>query len=365
MKRPFKISSTLSRSIAACALLILIPVVHLTAEPIRIGVLYGLTGPEEHRAEAGRRALELALEQHRALGGPEVVLVYEDTRSTALGAVTGLKKLVEVDHVDGIVGELFAVNTNPLIPLLAQHKTVLISPSVFDVSVEGRSEYFFTVGPRLASLQAPVEKFLTVNPQVRSVALFCHDDSWGRQFLSLWHHVVAAAGVAVKAELCENGFQTDFQAAAARVQATRPDAVLIAVRPNIAIRKVRETGFRGLYLNTIHLQEALLTGTISWEAATGAFYTAWSASTEFQKLFETRYGAPAILDSHFHFDALDSMLRAVRSSGTISPASLSQLRFQGASGEINFSGRGPEGSVNTAHGALYVVKDGAIQEVKE
>ena len=70
--------------------------------------------------------------------------------------------------------------TNPLIPIAEDKKVVLISPTVMDKSVEGESDYFYTLGHTVDSQRNAVNKFLEMNPGAKTAAVFCWDDAWGR-----------------------------------------------------------------------------------------------------------------------------------------------------------------------------------------
>jgi len=100
------------------------------SQPIRIGAALGLSGECANYGEGELKAVELAISEANASGGIEgrqLKLVSEDTLCSPEGSVNAMKKLIEADHVEGIIGLTwgdsfqagFTVNNAAHIPAIA------------------------------------------------------------------------------------------------------------------------------------------------------------------------------------------------------------------------------------------------------
>jgi branched-chain amino acid transport system substrate-binding protein len=105
-------------------------------EPIKIGAVISLTGFAAPWGEYSKNGIDLAVKNINEKGGIDgrnVEVVIEDDHTDAKDSVTAYNKLVNVDHVDGVIGSIFDFTSQPLIPLAASNKTTLLVPEVFRI----------------------------------------------------------------------------------------------------------------------------------------------------------------------------------------------------------------------------------------
>ncbi len=153
-------------------------------EPIKIGVLFGITGFMAPIADEVVKAAELAVEQLGSeLAGRPVELIIEDTASDPATAVDKARKLVEQDKVSMILGPLHgasadavvAYNENAHVPeLLPFAEPVTLSDYHWGWAFDGS-----TIMPGY-----PMGEYVYDKLGYRSCSILCTDRSSGHDMVS-------------------------------------------------------------------------------------------------------------------------------------------------------------------------------------
>lgn len=100
--------------------------------PIEIGFVGPLTGGGAKYGEAARKAIELAgaeINQRAGVRGPAIRVVYEDSQGDPRRAVDAFRKLVSVNKVPAVIGDLFSSATLAVAPIANESEVVLLSPT--------------------------------------------------------------------------------------------------------------------------------------------------------------------------------------------------------------------------------------------
>jgi branched-chain amino acid transport system substrate-binding protein len=99
-----------------------------STEPIKIGVVVGLTGFMSYDAPDCLKGVQLRLEEaNNQVAGRPIELIVEDNASDPVVAVEKTKKLVEVDKVDVVLGPLFSAAAVGMEDYLKTSKTPFIT----------------------------------------------------------------------------------------------------------------------------------------------------------------------------------------------------------------------------------------------
>ena len=194
--------------------------------PIKIGAVLGLTGPATVWANSVRDGIALAAEEaSKDTTRPQVQLIIEDSKTDPKSSVLAYKKLVDVDNVDVVIGDVWDFITAPLVPLADQGKKLLISPTVVDASVEARSPYFFTLGGQIKLARKAIDQFFETHPEVHTAGIIYWNDPWGRTYLEEWKSSATAHHVAVVSELGVYDWSADYRTEVTRTLAKHPDVL--------------------------------------------------------------------------------------------------------------------------------------------
>jgi len=119
-------------------------------EVIKIGAILPLTGDASIYGSALKEGLDLALEEINTKGGiigKKVVVIYEDSQADPKVAVSAINKLINIDKVKIILGEMFSSVTLAIAPIAQKSQVVLISPTVSAEAVPNVGDYIFSIYP--------------------------------------------------------------------------------------------------------------------------------------------------------------------------------------------------------------------------
>src|SRR6266849_7796898 len=134
--------------VAASPLLSLTSLVRAQEKPIRLGVLYDLSGPFAAAgslpcAIGAQIAIDLANEHGGVLGKYKVEPVKADSQSKADVAINEAERLIDQENVDVILGVYSSAHAVPLAEKLDQAKKILwITTAVSSAVVKGKNRQF-------------------------------------------------------------------------------------------------------------------------------------------------------------------------------------------------------------------------------
>jgi len=116
------------------------------AEPIKIGTFLAVTGPASFLGDPELKTLEMYIEDINKSGGVlgrKLELVHYDVQHVAKNAQTAVKRLIENDEVDIIVGGSTTGTTMAVVPLVERAGMPLISLAGADVIVNPVKKWVF------------------------------------------------------------------------------------------------------------------------------------------------------------------------------------------------------------------------------
>ncbi|HEY1261241.1 MAG TPA: amino acid ABC transporter substrate-binding protein [Stellaceae bacterium] len=283
------------------------------AEPIKIGFGMGLTGGLAASGKAALLAMQIWEQETNAKGGllgRPVKLVYYDDQSNPATVPGIFTKLLDVDHVDLVVGDYGTNLQAPAMPVIIAHKMTFFGLFGLDVNRQFKYPKFFMMAPTGGPNpgQSFSEPFFAVaalqTPKPKTLAIIAADAEFSRN---------AADGARVNAK--KAGFQvvydktyppstTDFSPIVQAIQANHPDIVFSASYPPDAVGMVRaahEVGLKtkvfggglvGLQYASIKTQLGpLLNGIVNYDFWEPAKTLVYPGVDEFLKKYQAK--APA------------------------------------------------------------------------
>ena len=332
-------------------------------QQIKIGVVYGFTGAAQVWSEYGRMGLELAqgeINTSGGINGKKIELIFEDSKSNPAQSVAAYRKLVTIDKVNIVLGNIWAFITNPLIPLAGKDRVILVSPTAMQESVEQTNEYFFTMGERIESISGAVDSFFKLNKDIKTVGIFCWDDTWGQAYLKVWKERASANGVKVEAISCSIDFNNDFRTDVAKMSAKKVDGVIIAHMGDVILQRMKEQRFSAKVLATSNVIEDIKVKKAPRELFEGVYITDWRPSDDFLSKFQQKFGRDALVEAHNSYETLHSIAKALKSSETETLKALRTVKYDGVAGLVDFSS---SSFANHSTAQLYRVKNGKFELV--
>lgn len=191
------------------------------AEPIKIGIIQGLSGPYEIYGKAEVTGFKMGLEYFtngtNKIQGRPVELIVEDTQLKAARAKMLLTKLYSDDKVDLAVGPTSSGVALAVLPVAQQFKKVLIvEPAVADsITGDHWNRYIFRTGRN--SSQDAISNAVAVSEPGVSIACIGQDYAFGRDGIAAYKEAAEElGGKVVHEEYCDPK-GTDFTAPIQRI----------------------------------------------------------------------------------------------------------------------------------------------------
>jgi branched-chain amino acid transport system substrate-binding protein len=191
------------------------------AEPIKIGIIQGLSGAYEIYGKAEVTGFEMGLEYFtkgtNQILGRDVKLYVEDTQLKAARAKMLLTKLYSDDKVDLAIGPTSSGVALAVLPVAEEFKKILIvEPAVAD-SITGANwnRYIFRTG-RNSSQDAISNAVAVAKPGV-SIACIGQDYAFGRDGIAAYKQAAEKLGAKVVHEEYCDPKGTDFTAPIQRI----------------------------------------------------------------------------------------------------------------------------------------------------
>jgi branched-chain amino acid transport system substrate-binding protein len=328
-------------------------------EVIKIGFIGPLTGDAASYGLSIKRGVDLAAKE---MGLNNVRLVYEDSRCEGKEAVTAVNKLISVDRVSAIIGEVCSGATLAAAPVAEQNGVVMISAASTSPKITDAGKYIFRTVPSDA-LQGDFGARLVYRKGYRRLAILYSNEEYGLGFNNvLMDSFTKAGGEVVSSETFERG-STDLRTQLTKIKSSKPDAIyIISNSPDsaaAALKQLKELGIDAALFGSEGLKsDAVIKG--AGAAAEGLILTSVSSgTTDFARRHRDAYGEPPgpfAAQGYDAFKAIAITIKQGASTGQEIMNALAAVEFDGASGRIKFDENGDV----SGNYDIYVVKDGVF-----
>jgi branched-chain amino acid transport system substrate-binding protein len=266
MKR-FGLTTALSAAFACTAPLA------MAQEPLKIGVVSVLSGPQAALGQQLRDGFQLAVKDLGGkMGGRPVELIIVDDELKPDVAATKVRALIERDKVDFVVGPIFSNILAAIHKPVTEANTILISPNAGPSTFAGKAcnENFF-----VTSYQ---------NDQPHEVlGKYAQDKGFKRAYIMAPNYQAGKDSLAgfkrhFKGEVVDEVYtqlgQLDFSAELARIAAAKPDVLFTFMPGGMGVNLVRQYRQAGLaeripFLSAFTVDESTLPA--QQDAALGMF----------------------------------------------------------------------------------------------
>ncbi len=238
-------------SLLACLLLVLVPSLAASqAPPVKIGLLLPYTGVLSVQGTDTTHGFELYLKKIGArAGGRAIEVLKEDTEAKPDVGLTKIKKLLERDRVDFVVGPVNSVVALAIRNYVHEQGTPLIVPVAFTrvlTSPQQASPAIFRVAETTDQSNVPMGAWMMKHTPYRKMIVMATDFVAGRHAIEAFMAGYRAAGGQVVKEIYAPLNTPDFAPYLAPVASTPADAVYAFFGGADGIRFVKQYKEYGL-----------------------------------------------------------------------------------------------------------------------
>ncbi len=342
-------------------------------EPVQLGSIEILSGPNAAYGVAIKAGMELALDEVNAkgvLGGRKINLTVEDSAANKDQAINAARKLIGRDKVVAIIGptlsnEMFAVG-----PVANERHVPILGTSTTATGITAMGDYVFRTSLPESDV-IPVTLKKAISRGVKTIALmYANDDAFSKSGFDVMKAAAEQAGLKIVDIESFGSKDSDFSAQLTKIKALKPDAIGISalVEPvSGVLLAARQLGFgpETLFIGGNGSNSPKL-GEIAGKAADGLLVgSPWfigkptPVNEKFVADFKAKYGREPDQFAAQAYDALKIMAAAIDRAGAADPAkvrdALTQTKFDGVMGPFSFTaGRDPA----STEGVVVLVMQG-------
>ncbi len=322
------------------------------AEPVYIGHIGPLTGFMAAYGDQEKQGIDLAVEEINALGGingRELAVIHEDDQMDPTMATNAINKLITVDKVPAVIGEISSAVTLAIAPIAERNKVVLISHLANSNEISGAGDYIFRIQATDA-LQAEYLVDLASSLNLSDCAILYMNSDFGIDLeQSVADHFVKNGGIVAISE-GYNPDATDFRTQLTKIKAENPSVIFLIGYPNdmaMALRQAKEIGITSQFIAPDTFNEPIIIE-LGGNATEGVIFlyppTEGPKWDEFNQKIMDKYGDNATIVTAMAYDATNLLATAMKSDGVTGEAikaGLYQIEdYPGVTGNITFDEHG-------------------------
>lgn len=326
---------------------------------IKIGALLSLTGEGSAWGENAKKGIEMAVSEFRIKNKDNLIeIIYEDTHGDPKTAITGYRKLVDLDRVSIIIGPLTQAEASALSPIVATDRIPMISPAYASLAnrPNPRNPLFVWMDPTVEAEQ--IAQYVYENG-FRRVGIIGTKDNWESQVSEDFaKKFTSLGGLVIASEIVQPKIN-DNRLSVTKVLSKNPDAIFLGTYYQFvnSLKALSDLNYKGK-LYSIEVDQYLVNETKSWseklQFIAPDFYT-----SDFVASFSERYDEKPGIPTGQAYDAANIALDLVTSTKDREEI-ISEMSafggYSGVSGKITFT---PDNKTILPT-AFYEVRDGVV-----
>ncbi len=290
--------------------------------PLRVGFLTILTGPAAASGQQMLDGVKMYLAQHHnQIDGRAVKLYARDTAGKPANDLTDLRKMVEQDHIDVLIGPFLANEGYAVSPYVRKHKLPWISPVTAADQLTQRqlNPYLVRMGWSSSQATHPLGDYAYKKLGYRRVAVIGSDYAFSYEVVGGFQSTFEADGGKVVQKLWTPFGTQDFAPYLSRLD-RHVDAIFVTMTGADVIRFLRQYHEFGMKIPLVGgplMSDASMITSLPKSAAgmvDSAIWDAWSSRPEaqqFVKEFKARYHMLPGYYAESCYDALAWLKKAV------------------------------------------------------
>jgi branched-chain amino acid transport system substrate-binding protein len=326
-------------------------------EPVTIGAIEILTGPNNKYGIAIKNGFDLAQEEVNkaggVLGGRPLEIAYEDSAGNKEQAINAARQLIGAKKVPLVLGptlsnEMFAAG-----PVVNARKIPIVGTSTTANGITAIGPYVFRTSLPEADVVPVTLKTAKEKLGVKKVAvMYGNDDAFTKSAYDVMKAALDTLGIEILTTETFGSKDADFSAQLTKIKALNPDAIvvsaLVEAGSGILLGKkalgfpqsVRVIGGNGLNSPKI--------GEIAGDAADGTLVgSPWfigktdPANKAFVAAYNAKYGSSPDQFAAQAYDTLKLVAKAITAAGDADPEkikdALQKTSIEGVMGKLSFN----------------------------
>jgi branched-chain amino acid transport system substrate-binding protein len=315
-----------------------------TKEPIKIGIVLPLSGPVSFAGNQIKEGLELALEKYK---DENIKLIYEDSKCKPADAVNAVQKLVNVDKVSLIVGDICSGATLAMIPITKENNLVIITPLSTNPNVTSPGNNAYRMVPSDIQEVSYMADYAYNKLNIKKIAILYENTDFGKGAEKIFREKYRGTIVASEAY---NPDEVNYKTVLTKVKQNNPEGIYMISLPQqigLILKQATELGIKATFLGKNAVEQPAVLE-IAGKSSEGVIYTFFSKGSEekikeFKELFKQKYGKEPGTFEGIGYDLGQVVYLAVKDTKGDKEKikqNMRKISFEGVTGKIEFDENG-------------------------
>lgn len=323
-------------------------------EDVKIGAVLTLTGSLADLGNHSKNGLLTGvnlINKKGGIKGRKISLFLEDSKTDPKSAVAAITKLINIDKVKYIIGDLSSGTTLAMAPIAEQSKVVLLAPGASNPQMREAGDFIFRnwVSDEFDGNVAASYAIQKLN--IKTFSIIEQQNTYCKGLSEAFQSTVQNNNgrVILITPIQDNSLNN--RDAVIKIISSNSEAVYIATHTKegaSAVRQLRESGYKGEIISNLVVESPDF-AKLAKGAMEGIIYTApflnekasTGIITEFFKEYEKQFGDKPDAAAAHAFDAINILTYAIENAKTDSSIDVKNYfytikNYPGASGDTSF-----------------------------
>ena len=327
-----------------------------TADELKIGGVLELSGGVATYGQSVLNAVNLAFADQNAKGGvlgKQLKFITADNKSEAGESTSATTKLITQDKVIAVIGAVTSSNTKAAVPVSADNKIPLITPTATNAEVtinkDGSLNKWVFRSCFLDPFQGKVAaNFVTDTLKLKKAAIFIDQkDDYSKGLAAEFKKVMEGAGGSITDTENYVGGDKDFKSTLTRIKASNPEVVFVPGYYNevgLIVKQARELGITVPFVGGDGWDSAKLSDLAGAANLKDTYFVdhMWAedpATKPFADAYKAKYNAEPDALAALGYDAAGMLISAIKTAGSTDPEKIrtaleNTKNYQGVTGVI-------------------------------
>ena len=322
----------------------------------KFALISATTGGAAAYGEAIKNGVDLAVEEinkkAEAEKGYKINLVFEDTKGEKNEAINAMKKVIHKDNVLAVAGPMLSGEMFAAGPVAVQGKVVSLGTSTTAEGITDIGEYVFrNAVPESIAVDAAIRKSHETLGFKTAAIMYSNNNDQMVSVHKTAEKALKDLGVQIVDEETFADKDTDFSAQLTKVQAAKPDIIVVASlyqEGALIMKKMREIGMTQKVVGSNGFNSPAFI-TSAGAAADGVIVgTPWFPNKDdqkvkdFRKAYTAKYGKEPDQFAAQAYDGMYLLYEALKASGSTTDrekfrSALKNIKdFMGVTGKFSF-----------------------------
>lgn len=307
-------------------------------ETLKIGSIWGLSGPGSQLGAIMKNGVELAAEWLNKRGGItvkgtkyKIKLLIVDNKNSAEGSASAATKLVYRDKVKFVTGMNVPFQVDAVRSITEKNKVLLVAGKISGMKPTDKFTFSGTAGFTVP-IPGIYDVLLKAYPHVKTVAFSAQDEPGALATLKVARMMAKSRGLKLYDPVLTQFGTKEYYPAWTKILENKPDAVDIGISfPDCLaanVRQGRELGFKGPILSVGTADARQFVQMIGKESATDFIYAGFDMNApdnppmvkKIMRLWAEKHKAPFNLDALDAWSGLWALAQAIEKAQSLDPA---------------------------------------------